>query len=69
MLLTTMPNSPANSGIRDNHYRGAAAYFLKAMIFSNFKLGLFSQDRPFASSVDVECISSRDRSVSQEILI
>ncbi len=37
-----MPNPPTNSGIRDNHHRGAVADFLKLKIHSNSRLSVVS---------------------------
>jgi len=37
-----MPNPPPNSGIRDNHHRGAVADFLKAKIHSGSRLSVVS---------------------------
>jgi len=37
-----MPNPPTNSGIRDNHHRGAVADFLKSKIHSGSRLSVVS---------------------------
>ena len=45
--LTTMPNPLPNSGIRDNHHRGAFADFLRAKIQSGSRLAVVSAYLPF----------------------
>jgi len=42
MTLKTMPSLTNNSGIRDNHYRGVVADFLKAKIQPGSKLSVVS---------------------------